>query len=46
MLVVGLLLILLSGASQAETWIITDQTHPVTLPDLRAFRFRGAWVPR
>ncbi|HBN8679980.1 DUF1525 domain-containing protein, partial [Pseudomonas aeruginosa] len=29
-LVVGLLLILLSGASQAETWVITDKAHPVT----------------
>lgn len=29
-LVVGLLLVLLSGASQAETWVITDKAHPVT----------------
>ncbi|MCO2890606.1 TIGR03757 family integrating conjugative element protein, partial [Pseudomonas aeruginosa] len=29
-LAVGLLLVLLSGASQAETWVITDQAHPVT----------------
>ncbi|MFU5001147.1 TIGR03757 family integrating conjugative element protein [Pseudomonas paraeruginosa] len=29
-LAVGLLLVLLTGASQAETWVITDQAHPVT----------------
>ncbi|MFU7547947.1 TIGR03757 family integrating conjugative element protein, partial [Pseudomonas paraeruginosa] len=28
-LAVGLLL-LLSGASQAETWVITDKAHPVS----------------
>lgn len=27
---VGLLLALLTSASQAETWVITDKTHPVT----------------
>lgn len=27
---VGLLLVLLSRASQAETWVITDKAHPVT----------------
>ncbi|MFO1611850.1 TIGR03757 family integrating conjugative element protein [Pseudomonas aeruginosa] len=29
-LAVGLLLVLLSGASQAETWVITDKAHPVS----------------
>ncbi|HGF9156542.1 TPA: TIGR03757 family integrating conjugative element protein, partial [Pseudomonas aeruginosa] len=29
-LAVGLLLVLLTGASQAETWVITDKAHPVS----------------
>ncbi|HCJ6530796.1 TPA: TIGR03757 family integrating conjugative element protein, partial [Pseudomonas aeruginosa] len=29
-LAIGLLLVLLSGASQAETWVITDKGHPVS----------------
>ncbi|HGW5376738.1 TPA: TIGR03757 family integrating conjugative element protein [Pseudomonas aeruginosa] len=29
-LAVGLLLVLLTGTSQAEIWVITDQAHPVT----------------
>ncbi|MFG8555623.1 DUF1525 domain-containing protein, partial [Pseudomonas aeruginosa] len=29
-LAVGVLLVLLSGASQAETWVITDKAHPVS----------------
>ncbi|HBP6686535.1 TPA: TIGR03757 family integrating conjugative element protein, partial [Pseudomonas aeruginosa] len=29
-LAVGVLLVLLSSASQAETWVITDKAHPVS----------------